>query len=161
MSLSKKNKTNRTRKTNRRQSIKNISVKIGLGNGVNNKIKSKCVDVFLGILNIVKLYHWKTFSYAQHKATDELYSSLNDHMDKFVEIMLGKDDSRLENLSKHLELLNTSSKSEFKNRVYKYRDFLVKLNSMLDKEFDSDLLNVRDELLGDINQFLYLLTFDK
>ena len=156
MSYSKTSKTNRTRKTNRRKSIKN-----GLGNGVNNNIKSKCVDVFLGILNIVKLYHWKTFSYAQHKATDELYSSLNDHMDKFVEIMLGKDDSRLENLSKHLELLNTSSKSEFKDRIYKYRDFLVKLNSMLDKEFDSDLLNVRDELLGDINQFLYLLTFDK
>ena len=156
MSYSKTSKTNRTRKTNRRKSIKN-----GLGNGVNNNIKSKCVDVFLGILNIVKLYHWKTFSYAQHKATDELYSSLNDHMDKFVEIMLGKDDSRLENLSKHLELLNTSSKSEFKNRVYKYRDFLVSLNSMLDKTKDSDLLNVRDELLGDINQFLYLLTFDK
>ena len=26
---------------------------------------------------------------------------------------------------------------------------------------DSDLLSVRDEILGDINQFLYLLTFDK
>ena len=156
MSYSKTSKTNRTRKTNRRQSVKNSP-----SNGVNNNIKSKCVEVFLGILNIVKLYHWKTFSYSQHKATDELYSSINDHMDKFVEIMLGKDESRLEHLSKHLELLNTPSKSEFKNRVYKYRDFLISLNSMLDKTKDSDLLNVRDELLGDINQFLYLLTFDK
>ena len=82
-------------------------------------------------------------------------------MDKFVEIMLGKDESRLENLSKNLELLNTSSKTEFKDRAYQYRNFLIKLNSMLDKELDSDLLNIRDELLGDINQFLYLLTFDK
>ena len=30
-----------------------------------------------------------------------------------------------------------------------------------DSKRDSDLLNVRDEILGDINQFLYLLTFDK
>ena len=57
--------------------------------------------------------------------------------------------------------MNTPSKNEFKDCVYKYRDFLINLNSMLDKEKDSDLLNVRDELLGDINQFLYLLTFDK
>ena len=150
-------KTNKTRKTSSRQSTKKISVK----KGVNNKMKSKCVEVFLQILNMVKLYHWKTFSYSQHKATDDLYSSLNGHMDKFVEIMLGKDESRLENLSKNLELLNTPFKNEFKDRIYKYRDFLINLNSMFDKEFDSDLLNIRDELLGDINQFLYLLTFDK
>jgi hypothetical protein len=26
---------------------------------------------------------------------------------------------------------------------------------------NTDLLNIRDEILGDLNQFLYLLTFDK
>jgi hypothetical protein len=155
-------KMNKTRKTSSRQSTKKISVKNGLSKGgVNNKMKSKCVEVFLQILNMVKLYHWKTLSYFQHKATDDLYSSLNGHMDKFVEIMLGKDESRLENLSKNIELLNTPFKNEFKDRIYKYRDFLINLNSMFDKELDSDLLNIRDELLGDINQFLYLLTFDK
>jgi hypothetical protein len=31
----------------------------------------------------------------------------------------------------------------------------------LDKERDSDLLNIRDEILADVNQFLYLLTLTK
>ena len=48
--------------------------------------------VFFEMLLMVKLFHWKTHSFARHKATDELYDSLNDHMDKFVEIMLGKDE---------------------------------------------------------------------
>ena len=30
------------------------------------------VTMFLQMLNTVKLYHWKTSSYAQHKATDSL-----------------------------------------------------------------------------------------
>jgi len=48
------------------------------------------VKIFMEILNMVKLYHWKTRSYAQHKATDELYSKLNEDIDKFIEILLGK-----------------------------------------------------------------------
>jgi hypothetical protein len=35
------------------------------------------------------------------------------------------------------------------------------MNIYFDPSRDSDLLNIRDELLGDINQFLYLMTFDK
>ena len=44
---------------------------------------------FMGMLNTVKLYHWKTFSFATHKATDELYEDLNKYVDEFVEVMLG------------------------------------------------------------------------
>ena len=33
------------------------------------------------------------------------------------------------------------------------------MNETFDSKIDSDLLNVRDEILGAINQFLYLLTF--
>jgi dTDP-D-glucose 4,6-dehydratase len=53
------------------------------------------VTTFLQMLNTVKLYHWKTFSYAQHKATDELYTNLNANIDAFVEIMLGKTGGRV------------------------------------------------------------------
>jgi hypothetical protein len=34
------------------------------------------------------------------------------------------------------------------------------LDTVLDEKTDSDLLNIRDEMLANINQFLYLLTFD-
>lgn len=126
-----------------------------------NQQKSRIIQVFLGMLNTVKLYHWKTYSYAEHKATDDLYAKLNEHIDTFVEIMLGKDENRFSLLSKKLPLLNYSSKKDLKARVYAFRGFLTQMSKVMDPTQDSDLLNVRDEILGDINQFLYLMTFTK
>ena len=111
------------------------------------------------MLNTVKLYHWKTYSYAQHSATDALYKDLNKYIDEFVEVMLGKKGTRIPNFSCNIKLENTSSNDVFKKKVYKYRDFLISMNETFDPHADSDLLNVRDEILGAINQFLYLLTF--
>jgi len=39
---------------------------------------------FLEMLLMVKLFHWKTTSYATHKATDELYLKLNANIDSFI-----------------------------------------------------------------------------
>jgi len=115
--------------------------------------------VFLEMLNTVKLYHWKTYSYSTHNATDELYKDLNKYMDEFIEVMLGKTDTRIPSFKCNITVENSSSTEIFKKKVYKYRDFLTNMTSTFDKEKDSDLLNIRDEILGAINQFLYLLTF--
>ena len=122
---------------------------------------SRIVKMFIEMLNMVKLYHWKTYSYAQHKATDELYSKMNEHIDSFVEIMLGKEESRIKMVEKKIELIDSSNVLEFKKRMYEYRDFLIDMDLYFDKKKDTDLLSVRDELLGDVNQFLYLLSFTK
>jgi hypothetical protein len=37
-------------------------------------------------------------------------------------------------------------------------EFLVSMTDQLDPRYDTDLLNLRDEMLGDINQLKYLLT---
>jgi DNA-binding ferritin-like protein len=144
----------RGRKTRRTKLRKNKSIR-----KIDNKKKSHIVRVFLEMLNTVKLYHWKTHSFAQHKATDELYERLNGNVDKFVETLLGKDESRIKMVEKRCELLDFSESSDFKERVYEYRDFLVDMNRYFDAKLDTDLLNIRDEILGDINQFLYLMTF--
>lgn len=144
----------RGRKTRRTKLRKNKSIR-----KIDNKKKSHIVRVFLEMLNTVKLYHWKTHSFAQHKATDELYERLNGNVDKFVETLLGKDESRIKMVEKRCELLDFSESSDFKERVYEYRDFLVDMNRYFDAKRDTDLLNIRDEILGDINQFLYLMTF--
>lgn len=123
--------------------------------------KSDIVIMFIEILNTVKLYHWKTHSYAQHKATDELYSNLNGNIDKFVEVMLGKDESRIKTLEKRIRIMNLSNVSDFKNKIYEFRQFLIDLNLFFDEKKDSDILSIRDDILVDINQFLYLMTFDK
>lgn len=123
--------------------------------------KSHIVRVFFEMLNMVKLYHWKTRSYAQHKATDELYSKLNDNIDKFVEVLLGKEETRIKMLEKQIKLLDAANVTDFKSRVYEFRAFLQDMNYYLDDKKDSDLLSIRDDILVDINQFLYLMTFDK
>lgn len=123
--------------------------------------KSHIVKLFIEMLNMVKLYHWKTRSYAQHKATDELYDKMNDHVDKFIEVLLGKDGSRIQMMETKISLLDPHNIDNFKERIFEYREFLVDLSLIFNKTTDSDLLNIRDEILADINQFLYLLTFTK
>lgn len=127
----------------------------------SNRDKNVFVKTFLEILNMVKLYHWKTQSYSEHKATDELYSNLNEHMDNFVEILMGKDESRIKLLEDKIQLIDMSNIRDFKEKIYAFREFLINMNMHLSASKDSDLLNIRDEILGDINQFLYLLTLHK
>jgi hypothetical protein len=123
----------------------------------NKYSQPNMVTMFLQMLNTVKLYHWKTSSYAQHKATDELYSKLNESIDTFVEIMLGKKGNRVNLLgTKSLPLHDYAELPGFKEEVEMYKNFLIGLT--LGPE-DSDLLNTRDEILGHLNQFTYLLTF--
>jgi hypothetical protein len=124
--------------------------------------QQKIVVMFLQMLNTVKLYHWKTSSYSQHKATDQLYTDLNASIDSFVEIMLGKTGGRV-NLTgtKSIPLLDYTDVAAFKSEVEKYKNFLVGMNkdSILSVSNNTDLLNIRDEILGQLNQFTYLLTF--
>ena len=145
-------RTKRTNKSNNR-----TRRKYSHNNSINYS-HQKIVTMFLQMLNTVKLYHWKTFSYAQHKATDELYTNLNLNIDTFVEIMLGKTGSRV-NLTgqKTLPLLDYTNVHDFTKEVNKYKEFLMKMD--LEATNNSDLLNVRDEILGNLNQFTYLLTF--
>lgn len=127
----------------------------------NKYTEQNIVTMFLQMLNTVKLYHWKTSSYAQHKATDELYTNLNLNIDSFVEIMLGKTGGRV-NLTgqKTLPLLDYTNVTDFIKEINRYKHFLNNMNnSGLSVTNNSDLFNVRDEILGNLNQFTYLLTF--
>jgi len=125
------------------------------------KDKSYIIRVFMEMLNLVKIYHWNTKSYGQHKATDELYERLNEHIDKFVEVLLGKNQTRVHLIEHRIELVDSINTFSFKQRIHEYREFLMDLDIIFDKKRDSDLLNIRDELLGDLNQFLYLMHFTR
>lgn len=129
---------------------------------ISQASEQKIVETFLEMLITVKLYHWKTHSYAQHKATDKLYSDLNGNIDTFVETMLGKNGSRV-NLTrvKSIPLIDYSSFTRFKEKIDQYKQFLIKMDgSIVNISNNSDLLNIRDEILGNLNQFSYLLTFE-
>jgi hypothetical protein len=76
-----------------------------------------------------------------------------------VEVFLGKDESRIQQWNQTVIVPQYNGIKEFKDKIYEFREFLINLTNVLDVKRDSDLLNIRDEILGDINQFLYLLTF--
>lgn len=116
-----------------------------------------------------KLYHWQTQSYARHKALDELQSKLQEKFDQLLETLSGKFSTRLtapnqfrvgvENLPVGApDQIEVQSINEFANNVI---DTLLGMEAALDLPANvlTDLLNIRDEIVGDINRFKYLLRF--
>jgi DNA-binding ferritin-like protein len=128
---------------------------------VKNASEPNIVVYFLEMLHTIKLFHWKTTGYAIHKATDDLHSKLSESVDSFVEIMLGKHGGRVQLQSQTTLTVKdyaSSATDSFKKEIEEYKEFLQKLTNTLDSSKDSDLLNIRDEMLGQLNQFTYLLT---
>ena len=146
-------KSNKSNKSNKSRTRKSSGV----------KDEKDIVIHFLEMLNTIKLFHWKTTGYAVHKATDDLHSKLSGNVDSFVEIMLGKHGGRL-NFQTNTTLMvrdyGSTATGPFKQEMDKYKDLLQGLTATLDASKDSDLLNIRDEMLGNLNQFLYLLTLN-
>ena len=149
-------------KTYRRRSVNAISRKNRSTGSSLFTFQKQITIVFLDMLMMVKLFHWKTHSYATHKATDQLYDSLNDNMDKFIEVLLGKTGSRIDLMNnKTISLIDLNSQESLKSKIMSLKSYLVGLNNnkALSTMSNSDLFNIRDEILGDLNKFLYLLTF--
>ena len=113
--------------------------------------------IFLHILNTIKLFHWKTTSYALHKATDDLHGKLSGLVDSFVEVMLGKTEGGRLSRNVSLTLKHCKNIVEFKVELHKFRDILI--NMKFSQSENSDLYTIRDEMLKEVNQFLYLSTF--
>ena len=118
--------------------------------------------VFLETLLMIKLFHWKTTSYATHKATDDAYAKLNANMDSFIEILLGKSQIRTDLTNqKSIKLIDCKSQEEFVHVVKAFKDFLLNLddNKIMKSMLNTDLFNIRDTIIGDMNQLMYLLSF--
>ena len=143
-------KSRKVTKTNRRKTMR-----------CNTPGQSYIVRKFLEMVNVIKLYHWKTRAYSEHKATDDLYTKLSANVDRFVEVYLGKDGSRIKNWNSEMSILQYHRKKDFRSKMFEYREFLTDLSNCLDAKRDVDLLNIRDEILADLNQFLYLFSFNK
>lgn len=126
------------------------------------KLKSEgdMILFFIEMLNTVKLYHWKTHSFATHKATDELYDDLNKYVDEFVEVMLGyKGGIRVNIPRTSVKLNDFATVEQFKRKLNEYKATLISYTHKLDPNQNSDLLNIRDELLATLNKTAYLLSF--
>jgi Family of unknown function (DUF5856) len=104
-----------------------------------------------------KILHWQTTSFSQHKSFDEIVSSLSENIDEFIETYMGKYGRVIAANTFNITLANYKD-ADFMALTNNYITFLIGLNDMLDKVQDSDLLNIRDEILGSLNQLKYLLS---
>ena len=116
------------------------------------------VTKLLTFQNQIKILHWQTTSFSEHKALDGLFEELEANIDEFVEAFMGKYGRVISQNTFNLILQNYSALApmDLMNQIVAY--LTDELPTMLDAKKDSDLLNIRDEMLGNVNQTKYLLT---
>ena len=104
----------------------------------------------LQLLN--KVYHWKTTSYARHIATCKFNDSMQPIIDKFIEVFIGRYNIKpiVTEVNLRPENLTDDGIKQYFIRAKEYIEIFENNLS------DTDLLNIRDELLAEINQTLYL-----
>jgi hypothetical protein len=118
---------------------------------------------FLTIQNYLKINHWQTNSYPVHVAIGNLYDSLDKLMDKFIEVLQGQTTHiMLPKMGENIEISNKTDKDIkavlnisikwIQNELPKiiFRDLGIKMSD--------DLKNISDEMVGEINRTLFLLT---
>ncbi len=101
--------------------------------------------------------HWQTKGHARHSSFGMVYDELTDLIDEFVEQAMGKYGRFvLDDETKTIQLENLSELS-VKGMVNTVAQALIQFTSEFD-ETDTNLLNLRDEILGVTYKLSYLLT---
>jgi len=116
-------------------------------------------DCLLHWLTQLLSWHWEVKSYAAHIALGDSYKSFLKLIDKYVETYQGKHGKvTLDNFATCPDYLAFQDRGKvfqwFKSHL------LIELTQDLDETRDSDLINIRDEILGELNHLQYLLTLD-
>ena len=118
------------------------------------------VTNMLTMHNQFKVYHWQTQrkigSFAQHNAFGTAYDDLTDHIDDFIEIYQGKRGAIIGKNGFTINLQNLDDNPvAFVDEFIRY--LTQHVTEALDPVADTDLLNIRDEMLGILNQTKYRL----
>ena len=107
------------------------------------------IRYFLFYLSFIKSYHWNTSVYENHIASDTLHTNLQKLVDRFIEVFIGETGRR------NIMFKNNSYESEVNDEIMLdttvgFKDWLrvLKLPNVLG--------NIRDEMIAEINIFLYL-----
>jgi hypothetical protein len=120
-------------------------------------MKEELILKLVQIQNQFRFLHWQTFGDAKHRAYGEIYDTLGDLIDSFTESMMGKY-GRPEFDSEFSIMFQDIKSMNIQNFLDGITEFLVGMTDQLDSRYDTDLLNLRDEMLSGINKLKYLLT---
>ena len=117
------------------------------------------VHFLLNLRNQLKLYHWQTKVYARHIAVDKVLAELDTLIDSYVEIYIGKyGRPKVTGDNAVLRLHNLTDAGATK-LVKNATTYMMKtLVAHLNPKEDTDLINLRDEMVGQMHQLAYLFT---
>ncbi len=122
-------------------------------------MSNQSIHFFFQMRSQIKLYHWQTHSYARHKGTDDVLDTLDKLIDEFVEVYMGKyGRPKLTEKQACVKITNMTEKQALSYIKRCVQHLLTDVVKGLTPDKDSDLLNLRDEMLGALNQLLYLFT---
>jgi len=129
------------------------SLELDFSQKINAMTKFSLVSKLIYLQIQFKVFHWQTYSFSNHNAFGALYGSLSDKIDQFVETfqgIYGRIDFQGEIFA--LDNLNSMNFQEILD------DQASALKTYESYFSDTDLLNIRDEILGSLHQTRYLLT---
>jgi hypothetical protein len=113
------------------------------------------VQPLLQFQSQLKTWHWMTKSFAQHNAFGDAYEAISDKIDDFVEVYFGRyGREALAGVTLSIRaLIDEATVTSLLN------EFRLYLTGM-DREIKSatDLLAIRDDILGEVNHLAYRLT---
>lgn len=117
------------------------------------------VHFFFVMRDQIKLYHWQTMNYSRHKATDSALKKLEGLIDSFVEVFIGKyGRPRLTVRTNTIALQNLNDKGAVRFVQDCVAHIAGPLSKALNGTRDTDLLSLRDEMIAELNQLLYLFS---
>jgi hypothetical protein len=116
------------------------------------------IQFFFQMRDQVKIYHWQTHLYARHKATDEVITALDGLIDLYVEVYMGKyGRPTVTRTTNTIQIKNMADKTAMKF----IKDCLAYINGPLSRSLkatDTELINIKDEMLAELNKLLYLFS---
>lgn len=115
------------------------------------------IEGFFNMQHSIKLYHWQTQLYARHVAMDALLQGLHPLIDQFVEVYIGR--YKRPTFGGSIKLYISEMGDDAVVELLK--DYVKFLKIQVPKELkssDTDLLNIRDEMVALLNRTLYLFT---
>jgi Family of unknown function (DUF5856) len=115
------------------------------------------ITSLLTLQNQLRIFHWQTTSHSAHKALGKTYENLDNLIDTFVEEFMGsKGIIRSENGFKIV--LSNIDECDINDYINKNIQFLTTELPKSYDESETNLSNVRDDMLGELQKLKYLLT---
>lgn len=155
---------------NEKQGKQTLNIRQSLSEN-NNKIND-IILAFFQIQATLRVSHFLSETYSDHKTLDKFLEKFNKKMDKFIEVWMGKHgrfdlgknrqvnvyqinkDELVDYLDIVLKFLTGDSMT---NSVYKLSKYPLK--NIMNNKKNVDLMSIRDDIVKNINRMKYLLSF--